>query len=262
MTSPAPQPATRSYGEDPAQVYDVRPPSAGATPRHATVLVVHGGFWRASYDRAHAAPEVQAFADAGYAVAVAEYRRVGMPGGGVPGTLDDVHACVTAVLADVELPKPVVVVGHSAGGHLATWVAGQHDLTDVVASTSAGRSGPAIAGIVSLAGVVDLDEADRLHLGDDAARDFVGSGPGSAAWEAADPMAAPSPAVPVRLIWGSADDVVPPEVGDRYLPRVLEAGGEATSTVLPGVDHHALIDPESSAFSHVLTAVAGLLPRP
>ncbi len=247
-------PGTRSYGADPAQVYDVRPPSPGRTPRHATVLVVHGGFWRAAYDRAHTAPEVAAFADAGYAVAVAEYRRVGMPGGGVPGTLDDVRACVAAVLADPDLPRPVVVVGHSAGGHLATWVAAQ----PVVTGATAG----AVAGVVSLAGVVDLGEADRLDLGDGAARGFVGDGPGTPAWALADPLSAPHPAVPVRLLWGSADDVVPAEVGTRYLARARAGGADVTSEVVPGADHMALIDPESAAFAPVLTAVADLLPRP
>ncbi|MCU1537680.1 MAG: alpha/beta hydrolase [Humibacillus sp.] len=251
-SSPALQPATRPYGDDPAQVYDVHQPSPGRAPRPATVLVVHGGFWRAAYDRAHAAPEVAAFADAGYTVAVAEYRRVGMPGGGVPGTLDDVRACVAAVLTDPDLPHPVVLVGHSAGGHLAAWVASQ----PVVGDAAAG----AVAGVVSLAGVVDLGEADRLGLGDGAARAFVGSGPGTSEWTSADPMTTPPPAVPVRLLWGSADDVVPTEVGAGYLARAQADGSDVTSEVVPGADHFALIDPGSAAFDHVLAAVAALLP--
>jgi acetyl esterase/lipase len=249
-TAPSPPPdATRPYGADPAQVYDVRRPSPGSAKVDATVLVVHGGFWRAAYDRAHAAPEAQAFADAGYTVAVAEYRRVGMPGGGVPGTLDDVRAVVSAVLADPDLPDPLILVGHSAGGQLATWAAGQPWVAD-------GR-GDAVAGVVSLAGVVDLGAADRLHLGDDAARDFVGSGPGSAAWTAADPVSAP-PRVPVRLLWGDDDDVVPPEVGASYLSQARAAGADVTSEVITGADHFALIDPTSPAFAHVLAAVRSL----
>ena len=145
----------------------MRRPSPGSTPVHATVLVVHGGFWRAAYDRAHAEPEAQALADAGYTVAVAEYRRVGMPGGGVPGTLDDVRDVLASIASQPDLPGPLVLVGHSAGGHLVTWVAGQPWARE-----------RGIAGVVSLAGVVDLGAADRLHLGDDAPRAFVGSGPG------------------------------------------------------------------------------------
>ncbi len=251
-SEPAPTPpstapsATRAYGTDPAQVYDVRRPTPGVAPLAATVLVIHGGFWRAAYDRAHAEPEARAFAEAGYTVAVAEYRRVGMPGGGVPGTLDDVRAVVTAVLADPDLPKPLVLVGHSAGGHLAAWAAGQPWI------------GADVAGVVSLAGVVDLDAADRLHLGDDAARAFVGSGPGTAAWRSADPMATP-PQVPLRLLWGEIDDVVPTAVGDAYAAMAKQSGSDVSSEIVPGADHFALIDPESSAFPRVLAAVASLL---
>ena len=256
-SEPAPLPpssppaATRAYGPDPAQVYDVRRPPAGVTHRQATVLVVHGGFWRAAYDRAHAEPETQAFADAGYTVAVAEYRRVGMPGGGVPGTLDDVRGVVTAVLADPELPRPVVLVGHSAGGHLVTWAAAQAWLTD-------GHHG-AVAGVVSLAGVVDLGAADRMRLGDGAARAFVGAGAGAADWATADPMTT-APRVPVRLLWGDADDVVPAAVGDAYLSQARASGADVTSKVIPGADHFALIDPTAPAFASVLAAVEELLP--
>ena len=254
-SEPAPPPssppvATRAYGADPAQVYDVLLPPARVAPLHATVLVVHGGFWRAAYDRAHAEPEARAFADAGYTVAVAEYRRVGMPGGGVPGTLDDVRGVVTAVLADPELPQPVVLVGHSAGGHLVTWAAAQPWLTE--------EHPDAVAGVVSLAGVVDLGAADRMRLGDGAVRAFVGSDAGSAAWSSADPMSA-RPTVPVRLLWGDDDDVVPAAVGDAYLAKARAAGAEVTSEIIPGADHFALIDPTAPAFRSVLAAVAALL---
>jgi pimeloyl-ACP methyl ester carboxylesterase len=117
----------------------------------------------------------------------------------------------------------------------------------------------AVAGVVSLAGVVDLGAADRLHLGDDAARAFVGSPAGTAAWTTADPMTT-VPRVPVRLLWGSDDDVVPAEVGDDYLARANSAGADVTSEVIDGADHFALIDPASTAFPHVLAAVRSLTP--
>ncbi|MFM6851134.1 MAG: alpha/beta hydrolase family protein [Terrabacter sp.] len=239
--------ATRSYGPDPAQVYDVYPPAGAAA--HATVVVVHGGFWRATYDREHAVPEAKAFAAAGYHVALVEYRRAGMPGGGVPGTLDDVRDVLAAISSQPDLPKPLVLVGHSAGGHLVTWAAGQ---------TWARERG--IAGVVSLAGVVDLGTADRLHLGDDATRAFVGTGPGTVAWEAADPMSALPPKVPVRLVDGSDDDTVPLGVADAYVKEATAAGGDVTEDVVQGADHFAVIDPTAPAFAHVLSAVRSLLP--
>jgi len=238
---------TRSYGSDPAQVYDVLRPAAGAPAATGTVVVVHGGFWRAEYDREHAVPEAEAFAGAGFHVAIVEYRRVGMPGGGVPGTLDDVRDALSSIAAQTDLPKPLVLVGHSAGGHLVAWVAGQR---------WARQRG--IAGVVSLAGVVDLGAADRLHLGDDATRDFVGTGPGTAAWTTADPMGSLPPRVPVRLVNGSEDDTVPLGVADDYVARATAAGGDVTEKVVKGADHFAVIDPDAPAFAEVLAAVRAL----
>ena len=78
MERTAPPPTrTTAYGSDPAQVYDVRLPAG--TAADVTVVVVHGGFWRERFDRSHAGCQAQAFADAGYPVAVLEYRRTGMP---------------------------------------------------------------------------------------------------------------------------------------------------------------------------------------
>ncbi|MEW1954360.1 alpha/beta hydrolase [Terrabacter sp. NPDC080008] len=248
MTSSAEtSPETRSYGEDPAQVYDVLLPAADAPPAPGTVVVVHGGFWRKEYDRDHALPEARAFAAAGWHVVVAEYRRAGMPGGGVPGTLDDVRDLLASVAAQPDLPKPLVPVGHSAGGHLVTWVAGQPWATQ-----------RGIAGVVSLAGVVDLGASDRLHLGSDAAREFVGTGPSSEAWTSADPMTTLPPKVPVRLVNGADDDTVPPEVADAYVLGATAAGGDVTVQVVPGTDHMAIIDPSHPAFDEVLAAVRSL----
>ena len=102
MPDVAPPARTTAYGIDPAQVYDVRVPAGD--PTGTTVVVVHGGFWRAEWDRAHAAPQAQAFADAGHHVAVVEYRRTGMPGAAGPGTFDDVSAAVDAVAGRPDLP--------------------------------------------------------------------------------------------------------------------------------------------------------------
>ncbi len=124
MERTAPPPTrTTAYGSDPAQLYDVRLPAGPGAD--VTVVVVHGGFWRERFDRSHAGCQAQAFADAGYPVAVLEYRRTGMPGGGWPGTTEDVAAGVAAVLGDPGLPERAVLVGHSAGGHLVVWAASQ-----------------------------------------------------------------------------------------------------------------------------------------
>lgn len=243
----APQPArTTAYGPDPAQVYDVRLPPGQA--RDVTVVVVHGGFWRAEYDRTHAGCQAQAFADAGWPVAVVEYRRTGMPGGGWPGTAEDVAAAVSAVRDDPDLPGRLVLVGHSAGGHLVAWAAAQPWATG-------------LAGVVSLAGVVDLRLASELRLGDGAVDAFLGGSPDERpeAYAAADP-ALQAPLVPVVLVHGADDEVVPPVVSRSYAARAAASRTAAAVRLLevPGCDHYGPIDPEHAAFADVLAAVSGL----
>ncbi len=97
LTRAAPEPdVTVAYGEHPDQIADLRRP-AGSGPPRPLVVVVHGGFWRAEYDRRHTGPLASALAALGYPVAQLEYRRTGQPGGGWPGTLTDVLAGVSAL---------------------------------------------------------------------------------------------------------------------------------------------------------------------
>ena len=236
----APPARTVAYGIDPAQVYDVRLPTAD--PTGTTVVVVHGGFWKAEWDREHAAPQGQAFADAGHHVAVVEYRRTGMPGGGWPGTFADVSAAVDAVVADPALPDRTVLVGHSAGGHLVTLAATRPEAR-------------ALSGVVALAGCVDLALTRELRLGDDAAIRFMGDAD-YAAWQDADPSAHPA-LTSVVLVHGEADDTVPVEVAERYLDRQGPTAGHWLIR-LPDVGHMEVIDPAEPAFAVVLDAVVGL----
>ena len=92
-------------------------------PEWPVVIFLHGGFWRAAYDRTHAGPLAEALAAAGFAVCTPEYRRTGQPGGGWPGTFDDVAAAVDALPGLVAAAAGgradlgrVVLAGHSAGG--------------------------------------------------------------------------------------------------------------------------------------------------
>jgi acetyl esterase/lipase len=240
MPDVTPPSRTTAYGIDPDQVYDVRLPEA--VPTGTTVVVVHGGFWKPEWDRTHAAPQAQAFADAGHHVAVVEYRRTGMRGGGWPGTFDDVSAAVDAVLTDPALPDRCVLVGHSAGGHL-------------VALAATRPEAAALAGVVALAGCVDLALTRDLGLGDGAAARFMGDAD-DAAWTEADPAVHPA-FTRVVLVHGDADDTVPYEVSVSYVKRQVPHTRPELLR-LPGVGHSEVIEPAEPAFAVVLDAVGRL----
>jgi acetyl esterase/lipase len=235
----APPTRTTPYGDDPAQVYDVRLPER--VTRRLTVVVVHGGFWRPEYDRAHAGRQAQAFADTGYPTAVVEYRRSGMPGGGWPGTADDLASAVAAIRRDPDLDHPWVLVGHSAGGQLVTWAAAQpwaHGLR----------------GVVSLAGVLDLAHGAEHDVGGDAITTLLGGRPADApdGYAAADPARLP-PAIPTLLLHAHDDDVVPFELSQRY--AAAHHAPNVRLTPVGSGGHYGLIDPEHPAFATVLEAV-------
>jgi acetyl esterase/lipase len=250
---------TLRYGDGPDQVIDLRLP--GADGPRPLVVVVHGGFWRAEWDRAHAGPQSDALAAAGYVVATAEYRRVGQPGGGWPGTFDDVAALtdgvrrlvVSAVGARVDTRR-TVLVGHSAGGHLAAWAAARHRLA---AGASWHRADPVATGVVSLAGVLDLPEAARLGLGAGATEAMLGGTPDEhpGRYASASPAALVPTGVRLRLVHGADDDQVPVGISRGYLERARAAGDDVTLRTLAGTGHFELIDPGSAAWPAVLAAV-------
>lgn len=252
------------YGPLVDHVIDVRlPPADGPRP---LVVVVHGGFWRTTYDRMHAGPQSEALADAGYVVATVEYRRVGAHGGGWPETFDDVAqlsdhapALVAAAIGSDVRPETTILMGHSAGAHLALWAAARHRLPT---SSRWHRAAPlAVNGVVSLAGLSDLARADELGLGADATRALLG---GSAKAQR-ERYGLTSPAellpcgVPTTLVHGARDTVVPIELSRDFVRRAAAAGDRAELVELPHAGHYELIDPLSSAWPAVLRALGDLV---
>jgi acetyl esterase/lipase len=226
-----------AYGGDANQFLDLRMPKAKGA--HALAICIHGGYWRSRYDLEYLGHLCAALAAKGVATANLEYRRVGNPGGGWPGTFADVRAAYQFLIQNARKYEfdlgRVVVLGHSAGGQLAL----------CLAAHEAG-----VKAAVSLAGVVDLQRAYQLHLSNDAVVEFLGGTPPEVAdhYREADPMKL---AIGARqfLVHGSDDDIVPPSLSTDYVKA--KAKEDARLAMIEGAGHFDLVYPGARGWGDV-----------
>jgi acetyl esterase/lipase len=204
---------------------------------------LHGGFWRTGWDRTLMTPLAFDLAARGVAAWNVEYRRVGQEGGGWPGTLEDVAAAVDR-LADVDEVDAgrVVTCGHSAGGHLALWLAARPRIPEGMPGADP-RVTPVAA--VAQAGVCDLEEAWRDELGGGAVDGLLGSFDDvPERYAAASPVALGPLDARVFLVHGGADDIVPAAQSHAY--AALDPGAELIQ--IEEADHFDVIDVAHSAW--------------
>ena len=237
-----------AYGDHPDQVGNLHLPTGeGLWP---TVVLIHGGFWRWGWDRTLMTPLARDLAARGFAVWNIEYRRVGQEGGGWPGTLEDAAAAADAV---VELPEVdadrVVTVGHSAGGHLALWLAARHRI-----APRAPGADPRVRlrGAVAQAGVSDLAACARA--GGDACRALLGGAPDDVPerYAAASPVALLPLGVPQLLVHGVRDDVVSPAQSRDYATAARAAGDTVDLLEFAEADHFDVIEESEPAWAAVV----------
>ncbi len=234
---PVPADARIAYGPDPSQFADLRVPR-GPGP-HPVAIVIHGGYWKAAYNLDHIGHLCAALTGAGVATWSLEYRRLGNPGGGWPGTFDDIragaaHLAPVAAAYDLDRSR-IIAAGHSAGGQLALWLAAERTIP--------------LRRVVSLAGVADLRLAWRLRLSGGIAARLLGGTPEEVPerYRAASPIERLPIAVPQYLIHGTADDTVPFEMSARF----AAASKNAKLVPLPGAGHFEPIDPRSKEWPAV-----------
>jgi acetyl esterase/lipase len=242
----------RAYGPDANQFVDIRVPYGN--PPHPVVFFIHGGYWRAKYSLTYAGHLCEALKKAGIATWNVEYRRVGDPGGGWPGSFEDVRSAYRLLLQNLappksRLPRPdlkkVCVAGHSAGGQLALCLAAHEK---------------SVTSAVSLAGVLDLHRGWELHLSNDAVVAFLGGSPS----QVPDHYREASPAeqgvhATQKLIHGTADDSVPYEISKSYAERKKKSGEQVELITLPDIGHFEIVDPGSAVWPKVQDILLSLL---
>ena len=245
---PPPADVRLAYGSDPNQFGDLRLPTGKG--RFPVAMNIHGGFWRAKYGLAHAGHLCAALTAKGIATWNLEYRRVGNPGGAWPGTFEDVangFRFLPQIAKRYNLdPSNSLVMGHSAGGQLAICLAAHE---------------PSATRVLSLAGVVNLQQAFDLRLSNDAVVEFLGGKPTEVPdhYREADPTRLPIPQARQILVHGVHDDVVPPAFSRNYVEEKKKKGENVTLLEIFKADHYDLIDPRSAAWPRIEKAVAELL---
>jgi acetyl esterase/lipase len=221
--------AAHRYGPDEQQHVALWRAEPGTA--RGTIVLVHGGYWRARFTADLMLPLVAPMRDRGWAVANVEYRRVGT-GGGWPATVEDAGSAFDLVRG--EAPGPVVIVGHSVGGQLALVHAARADA------------------VVALAPVTDLVRGFAEGIGEDAVIDFMGTTPEEdpAAYLAASPLAS-APPCPVLVVHGADDTRVPVAHTRDYVAKARAAGATITLHEHPELSHLALIDPAAAHWAGV-----------
>ncbi len=241
------------WGDGPDHVADLHlpPEERRFTTEHGTpcVMLLHGGFWRKAYDRSLMTPLAEHLAKQGLIVWNVEYKRWSEDDEGVwQDTVSDVLRAWGHVesLEGVD-PLRSMVMGHSAGGHLALLIA------------SLAERKPWLC--VAQAPISDTVAADAAGLSDggDATRRWAGSPSTSGAppWTDLNPINL-APSTSLLVAHGDLDLDVPPTMSEAFVRR-MRAQGAAVEHLRLDADHYSIIDPASKGTQPLLDAVLGWL---
>jgi len=220
---------TITFGKSEDQVIDFYLPSDQKKP---LIVLIHGGYWRPEYDRKHLAPLARALANIGWPVALIEYRRIiGNPN----AMMSDVISAIEEVSNSY---SNLILIGHSAGGHLA-----------LVAAHKVNASA-----IIALAPLTNLLAAEELDLDEGAVSDFLGAP--AALRSDLDPTRLPVLTIPTTLIHGTLDLRVPINFSREYVAQ--KAGANVHFLEFEHLGHFELIDPRSETFAEISRVLTSL----
>ncbi len=242
-----------SYGEDSLQFGELRLPR-GQGP-HPAMVLIHGGCWLAEYDIAHIRKLAAALTDEGIATWTLEYRRVGNPGGGWPGTFDDIaagadHLVILADQFDIDLDR-VIVCGHSAGGHLAIWLGNR---------PARWRPGLNPAAVLALAPAADLAYLHELGVYENVVDKLIGGSPAQypLRYQQCSGTSRLPLSIPQYIVIGEHDEEWTP-VSRRYIESARQSGNTPQVINAGQSGHFEMIDPDSTTWPLVLWAARAAL---
>jgi acetyl esterase/lipase len=254
-----------AYAEDSSQYGELRVPTGGGP--HPVVVLIHGGCFKAAYVTLRdLAPMGDALKAEGIATWNIEYRRLGQAGGGWPGTYLDVGRAVDHLRAlagrhRLDLGR-VVLLGHSAGGHLAMWAAAR--AREPTSSPLHVRDPLPVRGVIDLAGSLDLTanipEYERLCR-DTVITTLLG-GPPTAMPERyaqTSPIRLLPLGVPQVLVIGEHEEFVPRPLVEAYAQAATRAGDRVRVVIIPRAGHFEIASPRSPAWPVVEAAIRSLL---
>lgn len=256
------------YGSAKMEFADLRlPRGPGPFP---VAIVLHGGCWVSKFaDLQNTAALADALRDAGIATWNVEYRAEDNSGGGWPGTFADAARAadkLREIAGQYRLDTSrVIAIGHSAGGHLALWLAARHRLP---------RSSPLyvrhplpLRGVVGLGAVADLAafrEFGKTPCEGDVVGNLLGGGPGEVPerYRQASPAEMLPLGVPQILIEGAEDDTVPARFARAYAAAARRAGDKVHVIVVPNSAHHEYNAPDAPPWPYIKQAAFSLLGLP
>lgn len=254
-----------SYGKDPLQFGELRLPVTSG--KYPVIMIIHGGCWISKFADFH---NTEALADAlranGYATWNIEYRGEDNKGGGWTGTFDDVGNAADFLRTiekkySLDLSR-VIVIGHSAGGHLALWLAGRRQLSP--SSPVYKRNPLSFIGVISLGGVPDLENFRKQGIqvcGSDVIVRLLGSSEDQAAkhYQEASPIELLPLGIPQSLIYGAEERVVPVQFSDAYVRKAKAMGESISVTTVDYAGHHEYIVPNSVTWPIIQSTIQKMM---
>lgn len=232
-----------NWGTHPQQYAMLYYPAEAGAPL-PVIIMLHGGCWQSVYTVGLQADLSQALAQRGFAVWNVEYRSLGN-GGEWPVMFQDVAAAadyLPVIAAEYNLDlDAVATMGHSAGGHLALWLASRHRI-DVDSPLYKSQPQP-VHGVVTLGGIADLESGSCAG----GAAEIIAGNTLTAEMRVVrlghtSPIAMLPTAVTTILISGSRDSIVPPAVSQNYVAAAVQVGDYSEHLIIDGAGHFDLIN--------------------